>query len=74
MSKHRHVTHRADGTWANIGAGNQRATSIHRTQAEAIQTARPLARQAGGELRIHGTDNRIREAWSYGNDPRNTPG
>lgn len=69
MSKDRHVTHRADGTWANIGAGNERATSVHRTQAEAIQAAKPLAQQAGGELRIHGTDNRIRESWSYGNDP-----
>lgn len=64
-----HVTHRADGSWAAIGEGNHRASSVHRTQAEAIAAARPLARRAHAELRIHGADNRIREAWSYGNDP-----
>jgi hypothetical protein len=36
---------------------------------EAIRVARPLAQKAEGELRIHGTDNRIRESRSYGNDP-----
>jgi uncharacterized protein YdaT len=69
-----HVTHRADGSWAVKGTGSQRASSIHTTQSDAIQAARPLAQQAKGELRIHGTDNRIREGWSYGNDPRNIPG
>jgi len=64
-----HVTHRADGNWAVKGSGNQRASSLHTTQTSAIQAAKPLAQQAGGELRIHGTDNRIRESWSYGNDP-----
>ena len=74
MAKHYHVTHRADGSWAVKGAGNARASSLHTTQGAAIQAAKPLARQAGGELRIHNTENRIREAWSYGNDPRNIPG
>ena len=69
MSKNYHVTRRADSSWAVVGAGNSRASSTHRTQGEAISAARPLAQQAKGELRIHGTDNRIREAWSYGNDP-----
>ena len=64
-----HTTHRSDGSWAVIGEGNQRASSLHATQAAAIAAARPLAQQAGGELRIHGRDNQIRESWSYGNDP-----
>jgi len=68
MAKNYHVTRRSD-TWAVQGAGNSRASSIHQTQSAAIAAARPLAQQARGELRIHGTDNRIREAWSYGNDP-----
>ncbi len=42
---------------------------INTPQCAAIQAARPLAQQAGGELRIHGTNNRIRESWIYGNDP-----
>ena len=65
-----HVTHRADGSWAVKGTGNSRASSVHSTQGAAIQAGRPLAQQATGELRIHGRDNRIREGWSYGNDPR----
>lgn len=67
--QHYHVTRRADGSWGVKGTGNSRASSVHNTQAAAIQAARPLAQQAGGELRIHGRDNRIREGWSYGNDP-----
>jgi hypothetical protein len=70
MSKQNyHVTHRADGQWAAIGEGNSRASSLHRTQAEAIAAAKPLAQQQQSELRIHGRDNRIREGRSYGNDP-----
>jgi hypothetical protein len=64
-----HVTHRADSSWAVMGEGSQRASSLHTTQSAAIQAARPLAQRAKGELRLHGTDNRIREGWSYGNDP-----
>lgn len=67
--KNYHVTHRQDGNWAVMGAGNSRASSLHTTQADAIQAARPLAQHGHGELRIHGRDNRIREGWSYGNDP-----
>lgn len=68
MAKNYHVVRRSD-SWAVVGAGNSRASSIHGTQAQAIASARPLAQQAKGELRIHGSDNRIREGWSYGNDP-----
>jgi Zn-dependent peptidase ImmA (M78 family)/transcriptional regulator with XRE-family HTH domain len=68
--KNYHVTHRVDGNWAVIGEGNRRASSIHTTQAEAIAAAKPLTQRIGGELRIHGRNNRIREGWSYGHDPR----
>ena len=68
-SKHYHVTHRKDGSWATVRAGSARASSVHETQGAAIAEARPLAQASKGELRIHGRDNRIREAWSYGNDP-----
>ena len=64
-----HVTHRSSGNWAVVGAGNNRASSLHTTQREAIGAARPLAQAAKGELRIHGTNNQIREGLSYGNDP-----
>lgn len=66
--KHYHVTPRGDG-WAVQGTGNERASSLHRTQSEAIGAGRQLAQQAQSELRIHRPDGRIREGWSYGNDP-----
>jgi hypothetical protein len=69
MSKNYHVTHRSNGSWAVVGAGNSRASSVHETQTGAINAGRPLAQTGNGELRIHGQDNRIRESWSYGNDP-----
>lgn len=69
MSKNYHVTHRSDGSWAVMREGAQRASAVHSTQKAAISEARPLAQQSKGELRIHDRQNRIREGWSYGNDP-----
>lgn len=68
MSKNQHVTPR-DGQWAVQGAGNSRATSLHDTQAEAIDAARDIARNQQSELLIHGQNGRIRARDSYGNDP-----
>lgn len=62
------ITRRTDG-WAVKGDGNSRASSLHTTQSAAIAAGRPLAKDAGGELRIHDRNNKIRESWSYGNDP-----
>ena len=58
-----------DGQWAVRGAGSQRATSVHRTQREAIDSGREIARNQGTELFIHGRDGRIRDRDSHGNDP-----
>lgn len=69
MSKrNQHVVPR-DGKWAVRGAGSQRATSVHRTQQEAIESAREIARNQGTELFVHGRDGRIRDRDSHGNDP-----
>ena len=64
-----HVTHRNDGSWAVIGAGNERASSLHRTQYDALDAGRDLAIRNRSELVIHGIDNKIRDKDSYGNDP-----
>lgn len=69
MSKNYHITSRANGSWAVVREGASRASSVHNQQGKAIQAGRPLAQASKGELRIHGSDNRIRESWSYGNDP-----
>lgn len=69
MGKNQHVTKHRDGGWQVKGAGNERATSRHGTQREAINAAREIARNQQSELVIHGKDGRIREKDSHGNDP-----
>jgi hypothetical protein len=66
--KNQHVVPH-EGQWAVRGAGNERLTSVHSTQREAIERARAIARNEGSETLIHGRDGRIREKDSYGHDP-----
>ena len=66
--KNQHVVPHSDG-WAVKGAANQKATSVHSTQREAIGAARDIARNQGSEMFIHGENGRIRERNTYGNDP-----
>lgn len=57
------------GEWAVKGAGNQRATSVHTTQQQAIDAGREIARNQRSELVIHRPDGRIRDKDSHGTDP-----
>lgn len=66
--KNQHIVPRR-GEWAVRGAGNERVTSTHRTQAEAEQAARGIAINQRSEVVIHRPDGRIRDKNSYGNDP-----
>ncbi len=68
MNKNQHVVYR-DGRWAIRGEGNQRDTSVHDTQRDAIEAGRAIAQNQQSELIIHGRDGKIRERDSYGNDP-----
>lgn len=63
-----HVVQRGEG-WGALREGGARASRVYGTQAEAIEAARQMARDGGGELLIHGRDGRIRARDSYGNDP-----
>lgn len=65
--KNQHVVPHSGG-WAVRGAGNERATSVHQTQREAVEAARNTARNQGSELFIHGENGRIRERNTYGKD------
>lgn len=75
MNKHiQHVVPH-DGRWAVRGEGNERVTSIHDTQAEALERAREIAQRERTEVVTHGRDGRIRDSDSYGEDacpPRDT--
>lgn len=66
--KNQHVVPHEDG-WAVKGAGNQRASSVHDTQAEAIEVARNIAINQASEMLIHGRNGQIRERNTYGKDP-----
>jgi hypothetical protein len=43
--------------------------SLHRTQAEAEQAGRQLARDNHTEFNLHGRNGQVRQKDSYGNDP-----
>lgn len=58
-----------DGRWAVRREGSNRVTSKHDTQREAIEAAREILRNQGGELFIHGRNGYIRAKDSYGTDP-----
>lgn len=68
MSGNVHVVPHEDG-WAVRIEGNERASSVHPTQREAIEEGRDRARRDGTEFLIHGENGRIRDRDSYGNDP-----
>ncbi len=68
MGKDQHVVPH-QGEWGVRGEGNDRLTSIHPTQAEAIEAARDIARNQKSEVVIHRPDGTIRDKDSYGPDP-----
>lgn len=66
--KNQHVVPHRDG-WAVRGAGSDRVSSVHSTQAQAAQAARGTAQHQGTEVLIHGRNGKIRERDTYGHDP-----
>ena len=74
MANYDVVPHR--GKWASRRAGASRASCVHQTQAEAQHAATTFAlHSGGGEVRIHGTDGKIRDTNTIGKaDPRRTKG
>lgn len=66
--KNQHVVPH-DNAWAVRGAGNQRVTSMHSTQADAERAAREIAIHQKSEVVIHRPNGEIRDRNSYGNDP-----
>lgn len=73
MGKHeRTVSFRPDGQWSNRRDGAECASSLHRTQKEAADEAKPqIVCDGGGELNIMGEDGQIRnkDTIAPGSDP-----
>ena len=68
----RHVVKSPDGGWDVKAPKADRASSHHKTQADAEQRAKEIVSNAGGgEVVIHGTDGKIRDKDTVppGNDP-----
>lgn len=71
------VTKDEGGTWQAKRDGASKASSIHSTQADATKAAKGYsANNGGGEVRISGTDGKIRakDTVKPGKDPRNIKG
>lgn len=68
----RTVSRRSDGAWQNKRQDADRASSVHKTQADAEDAAREMLKnQGGGELITKGRDGKIRskDTIAPGNDP-----
>ena len=68
MGKNIHVVPNGENWVAKI-EGDPNPVSVHRTQADAIDAAKPWAQLQHSELVIHRPDGTIRDKDSYGNDP-----
>lgn len=63
MSRNYHVIRNPHGGWDAKAERASRASSHHRTQAEAEAAAKGYAQGVGGgEVRIHGRDGKIRDS------------
>lgn len=60
--------------WSVRKTGAMRASSIHRTQEEAIAAATAIAKRQRAKLYIHDSDGRIRERTSYAKELRPVSG
>jgi len=69
MGKNQHVVPQKGGGWGVKGAGNSKNTANTQTQKQAIEKAKEIAKNQKSEVVIHGTDGKIRDKDSYGNDP-----
>jgi uncharacterized protein YdaT len=68
-----HVVPKGD-QWAVEVEGNERASSIHDSQEQAISAGREIAMHNHSELLVHGEDGKIRERDTYGKDPVSSKG
>ena len=70
----RTVSQRKDGKWANKRDGAKKAASLHDRQSDAAKSAKKnLLNSGGGELKIKGTDGKIRSKDTIGKKDPNPP-
>ena len=70
MSKRNlHVAKHQEGGWKVQREKADKASSIHKTQSDAIDQAQRTGKREKVEVVIHDRQGRIRDKDSYGNDP-----
>jgi hypothetical protein len=68
MGKNQHVVSLGD-RWAVKEEGAAEPFALFKTQSEAWEKAKSIARKERAEAFLHGRDGRIRERNTYGHDP-----
>jgi Uncharacterized protein conserved in bacteria (DUF2188) len=73
VGKNQHVTPHERG-WAVTADGAGTPSAIFKTQGEAWERAKSLARKERSEALLHGKNGRVRERNAYGHDPHRSTG
>ena len=68
MGKNQHVVSLGD-RWAVKEEGAAEPYAVFKTQTEAWEKAKSIARKERAEALLHGRDGQIRERNTYGHDP-----
>ena len=68
MGKNQHVVSLGD-RWAVKEEGAAEPFAVFKTQSEAWEKAKSIARKERAEALLHGRDGQIRERNTYGHDP-----
>jgi hypothetical protein len=68
MGKNQHVVSHGD-RWAVMEEGAAEPFAVFKTQSEAWERAKSIARKERAEALLHGRDGQIRTRNTYGHDP-----
>lgn len=64
-----HVVPNPEGGWDVRRNGSERSSGHFGTKKEAVEAGRRISRNQETEFYIHGTDGKIQQKDSHGNDP-----
>jgi hypothetical protein len=73
MGRNQHVVSLAAG-WAVEAEGASKPVAVFKTQSEAWERAKSIARKERSEAFLHARDGQIRARNTYGHDPRRSKG
>ena len=73
MGKNQHVVSHGE-RWAVEAEGASEPFAVFKTQSEAWEKAKSIARKERSEALLHGKDGQIRARNTYGSDPRRSKG